>query len=132
MASLNKKAKRAADGCRISACTDITGFGLLGHCAEMVSASEVTFELKVRDIAYFEDAIDYAKMGLVPAGTYKNRGYSGRRWMPVPWRSTIWTCCTILRRQEPSVQCGQRRSGNTSSESGKSGNGHGSFCNRDS
>ncbi len=79
MASLNKKAKRAADGCRISACTDITGFGLLGHCAEMASASEVTFELKVRDIAYFEDAIDYAKMGLVPAGTYKNRGYSGQK-----------------------------------------------------
>ena len=79
MASLKKKAKRAADGCRISACTDITGFGLLGHCAEMASASEVTFELKVRDIAYFEDAIDYAKMGLVPAGTYKNRGYSGQK-----------------------------------------------------
>ena len=39
----------------------------------------MTFELKVRDIAYFEDAIDYAKMGLVPAGTYKNRGYSGQK-----------------------------------------------------
>lgn len=76
MASLNQKAKRAAEGCRISACTDITGFGLLGHCVEMASASEVTFVLNVRDIAYIEDAIDYAKMGLVPAGTYKNRGYS--------------------------------------------------------
>lgn len=76
MASLNQKAKRAAEGCRISACTDITGFGLLGHCVEMASASQVTFDLKVRDIACFEDALDYAKMGLVPAGTYKNRGYS--------------------------------------------------------
>ena len=76
MASLNQKAKRAAEGCRISACTDITGFGLLGHCVEMASASQMTFDLKVRDIACFEDALDYAKMGLVPAGTYKNRGYS--------------------------------------------------------
>ena len=76
MASLNQKAKRAADRCRISACTDITGFGLLGHCVEMASASGVTFELKVNDIAYFQDAVEYAKMGLVPAGTYKNRGYS--------------------------------------------------------
>ena len=42
----------------------------------MASASEVTFELKVKDIAYLADAIDYAKMGLVPAGAYKNRRYS--------------------------------------------------------
>lgn len=76
MASLNKKAKKVAERYHVSACTDITGFGLLGHCVEMAEASEVTFELRVRDIAYMEDAIDYAKMGLVPAGAYKNRGYS--------------------------------------------------------
>ena len=76
MASLNKKAKHVAERYRISACTDITGFGLLGHCVEMAEASEVTFELHVHDIAYMEDAIDLAKMGLVPAGAYKNRGYS--------------------------------------------------------
>lgn len=76
MASLNKKAKQVVDRYRVSACTDITGFGLLGHCVEMASASEVTFDLRVRDIAYFEDAIDYAKMGLIPAGAYKNKGYS--------------------------------------------------------
>ncbi len=60
----------------VSACTDITGFGLLGHCVEMAGASEVTFEINVKDVAYFEDAIAYAKMGLIPAGAYKNRGYS--------------------------------------------------------
>lgn len=76
MASLNKKGKQVIEKYDVSACTDITGFGLLGHCVEMASASEVTFELNVRDITYFEDAIDYAKMGLVPAGAYKNRGYS--------------------------------------------------------
>lgn len=76
MASLNKKGKQVVEKYDVSACTDITGFGLLGHCVEMASASEVTFELKVRDIAYFADAVDYAKMGLIPAGAYKNRGYS--------------------------------------------------------
>ena len=76
MASLNKKAKQVAERYDISACTDITGFGLLGHCVEMASASDVTFELNVRDIAYFDDAPGYAKMGLIPAGAYKNRGYS--------------------------------------------------------
>ena len=54
----------------------MTGFGLLGHCVEMASASEVTFELHVEDIAYLEEAISYAQMGLIPAGAYKNRGYS--------------------------------------------------------
>ena len=76
MASLNKKGKQLVEKYDVSACTDITGFGLLGHCVEMASASEVTFEIRVKDIAYFEDAVDYAKMGLVPAGAYKNRGYS--------------------------------------------------------
>ena len=76
MASLNKKAKQVVEKYDVSACTDITGFGLLGHCVEMASASDVTFEIQVRDVAYFADAIDYAKMGLVPAGTYKNKWYS--------------------------------------------------------
>lgn len=79
MASLNKLGKQVVEKYDVSACTDITGFGLLGHCVEMASASDVTFELKVKDIAYFEDAVDYAKMGLVPAGAYKNRGYSVRQ-----------------------------------------------------
>ena len=76
MASLNKKAKEVVDDYPVNACTDITGFGHLGHCVEMAEASEVTFELNVHDIAYFDEAEAYAKMGLVPAGAYKNRGYS--------------------------------------------------------
>ena len=76
MTSLNKKAKEVLDGFPIHACTDVTGFGLLGHCIEMAEASQVTFSLNVRDVAYFDDAISYAKMGLVPAGAYRNRGYA--------------------------------------------------------
>ncbi|PWJ49392.1 selenophosphate synthase [Faecalicatena contorta] len=76
MASLNKKAKEAAEAYPVNACTDITGFGLLGHCMEMASASHVTMEIDVRDVAYMQGAADYAKMGLVPAGTYKNKEHS--------------------------------------------------------
>lgn len=76
MASLNKKAKQVAEKFHVSACTDITGFGLLGHCVEMAEASGVTFEIATDSVEYMADAMEYAKMGLVPAGTYKNRGYS--------------------------------------------------------
>lgn len=76
MSSLNKKAKEAAENYPVSACTDITGFGLLGHCAEMASASEVTLELNVRDVALIGEAKEFAKMGLIPAGAYKNREHS--------------------------------------------------------
>lgn len=79
MASLNKKAKEAAEGFAVHACTDVTGFGLLGHCVEMAEASDVSFHLRVKDIAFMDGAAEYAKMGLVPAGAYRNREYAGER-----------------------------------------------------
>lgn len=75
MTSLNKKAREIFDHFPVHACTDITGFGLLGHCVEMAEASDVTFELNVKNIAYMEGAAEYAKMGLIPAGAYRNREY---------------------------------------------------------
>lgn len=77
MSSLNKKAKQVIEKYPISACTDVTGFGLLGHCAEMASASKVSFDIQVDDVAYIDGAVELAQMGLVPAGSYKNREYSG-------------------------------------------------------
>ena len=75
MTSLNKKAKEVIENYNISACTDITGFGLAGHAMEMASSSDVTFELDVKNVPYIEGALDMAKMGLVPAGTYNNKNY---------------------------------------------------------
>ena len=75
MASLNRKAGEAAAAHTIHACTDVTGFGLLGHCAEMAKAGDVTLDISVRDIAYMKDAMDHARMGLVPAGAYRNREF---------------------------------------------------------
>lgn len=75
MASLNKKAKEVVENYSISACTDITGFGLAGHAMEMAASSKVTFEIDVTKVPYLDGAIETAKMGLVPAGTYANKDY---------------------------------------------------------
>ena len=75
MTSLNKKAKEVIENYDISACTDITGFGLIGHAMEMASSSQVTFEIDVHKVPYIDGALYMAKMGLVPAGTYNNKNY---------------------------------------------------------
>ena len=76
MASLNRKAKEVVENYTVHACTDVTGFGLLGHCTEMAQASDVTLEIYPEQIAYLEEAADYARMGLVPVGAYKNREFA--------------------------------------------------------
>ena len=79
MASLNSKAKSVIEKYPVSACTDVTGFGLLGHAMEMASASGVTFELEYRRITLLPEAEEYAQMGLVPAGAYRNRRFTEGR-----------------------------------------------------
>ena len=75
MTSLNKKAKEVIENYPISACTDITGFGLAGHAMEMAASSKVTFEIDVNKVPYIDGALEMAKMGIVPAGTYNNKDY---------------------------------------------------------
>ncbi|MBP1924965.1 selenide,water dikinase [Sedimentibacter acidaminivorans] len=75
MITLNKKSKQVFEKYPISSCTDITGFGLIGHSIEMAESSDVTFELKINNIPLIKDVIEYAEMGLVPAGSYNNRKY---------------------------------------------------------
>jgi len=75
MISLNKKAKEVFQNYPISSCTDITGFGLVGHSIEMAESSNVTFEINVNNIPLIRDVVEYAEMGLVPGGSYKNRKY---------------------------------------------------------
>lgn len=75
MSELNKYAAEIVLKHTITACTDITGFGLMGHGYEMASASDVTFKIYSESIPYIAEAKEYASMGLVPAGSYKNRKY---------------------------------------------------------
>ena len=73
MSTLNRVAAEVAHDFTIDACTDVTGFSLMGHSVEMASASNVTIHIKIYDIPLFDDVIDAARMGLVPAASYGNR-----------------------------------------------------------
>lgn len=59
----------------IHACTDVTGFGFLGHSYEMSNGSGCSLYIESSKIPALPGALDYASMGLVPANTYKNKGY---------------------------------------------------------
>ena len=63
----------------VHACTDVTGFGLIGHALEMASASQVTLKINPGAIPVLPGAAEYAQMGLVPAGAYRNRDYAGNQ-----------------------------------------------------
>ena len=73
MSTLNRVAAEVAHNFTIHACTDVTGFSLMGHSVEMASASKVTIHIKTYDIPLFDDVIEAAQMGLVPAASYGNR-----------------------------------------------------------
>ncbi len=75
MAELNKNAKRVIENYPITSCTDVTGFGLAGHAAEMAESSQVTFVIDIKQVPVISDVFEYAQMGLVPAGSYRNRNY---------------------------------------------------------
>lgn len=75
MTTLNKRASELMLEVGVNACTDITGFGLLGHACGMVEKGEVGMELHVTSIPLFPEALRFAQMGLVPGGTHRNREF---------------------------------------------------------
>ncbi|SEA55452.1 selenophosphate synthase [Desulfuromusa kysingii] len=75
MVSLNKEAAEVMLKVGVSACTDITGFGLIGHASEMAEASGVRLKIFVNDLPAYPQALDMAEMGLVPAGSHRNRDF---------------------------------------------------------
>ena len=77
MATLNKTARDVMVNYPVHSCTDITGFSLLGHGYEMAQGSNCTLHITVDTVPYHADALEFASMGLVPAGAYRNRQYAG-------------------------------------------------------
>jgi selenide,water dikinase len=75
MASLNRTAAEVMAAFDVHACTDVTGFGLLGHLAEMVSGAGAGARVLARSLPVIPEALEYASMGLIPAGAYKNREF---------------------------------------------------------
>jgi selenide,water dikinase len=66
---------RTADGLAVHGCTDVTGFGLLGHAREMALASGVTIEIEAEALPLLDGALEYAERGAIPGGAKNNREF---------------------------------------------------------
>ena len=78
MAALNRKAAEVMKEFRVHACTDVTGFGLLGHLSEMLGEGG-GIKISVDAVPILPGAEEYASMGLVPGGAHRNREYYAPR-----------------------------------------------------
>ena len=73
MATLNAAAAEAMNAVGIHACTDVTGFGMVGHSRNIAAGSGVTLRLSLRDLPIYEGALDLARDGVVSGGSKRNR-----------------------------------------------------------
>ena len=76
MTTLNKAARDVMVRYRVHACTDVTGFGLLGHALEMAQGSGAELHLNTAGIRLIPEALELAEMGILPAGMYRNRQFA--------------------------------------------------------
>ena len=76
MITLNKGARDVMVRYRVHACTDVTGFGLMGHSVEMAQGSDVEIHYDVDAIDLIPEALELAAMGLLPEGMYRNRSFA--------------------------------------------------------
>jgi selenide,water dikinase len=77
MLTLNRLASEALERFKVHACTDVSGFGLLGHAREMAAASEVTLEIDAGSVRMLPGALEYAEAGALPGGLRNNREFVG-------------------------------------------------------
>lgn len=75
MNTLSRIPAELMENFQVHACTDITGFGLLGHACEMVEGTSVGMTVHATSVPVFEEAPAYIKMGLIPGGAYRNEKY---------------------------------------------------------
>ena len=78
MSALNRTASEVMQEIGANACTDITGFGLLGHACEMIQNSEVGLKIRASSVPIFAEAVEFARMGMIPGGTYRNKEFRSR------------------------------------------------------
>jgi len=81
MLTLNRTASEVMMAVGVSACTDITGFGLAGHASEMADASGVGMKLNLAALPLYPHAREMAEMGLVPVGAHRNRDFYSPRFI---------------------------------------------------
>ena len=75
MTLLNKGAAEAMNSIGVHACTDITGYGLLGHLLEMCKGSNVSVTLEFNEIPLIQGVYELAQKGFIPGGTKRNLDY---------------------------------------------------------
>jgi len=75
MVALNREASELMLRAGVSAATDITGFGLLGHAAEMVECTDTGLVINAAAVPVFEGARELADMGMIPGGLHRNREF---------------------------------------------------------
>jgi len=78
MATLNKTAAEVMLQVGVNACTDITGFGLLGHACEMIQDSQIGLRIHSASVPIFPETIEFARMGMIPGGTYRNKEFRSK------------------------------------------------------
>lgn len=76
MTTLNKSARDVMVKYRVHACTDVTGFGLMGHGLEMAQGSDTQIIIDTKSIDLIEESLEFARMGVLPAGMYRNRNFA--------------------------------------------------------
>lgn len=76
MTTLNKSARDVLVNFDVHACTDVTGFSFLGHLFEMCSGSDVSASILVSEIDFIPEAVDFARIGILPEGVYRNRSFA--------------------------------------------------------
>jgi cysteine desulfurase len=75
MSALNKDAAESLDGLEVHACTDITGFGLLGHLHEMTAGSKVNAQIQLEHVPILSEARQFVGMDIIPGGTLNNLNF---------------------------------------------------------
>lgn len=94
MTTLNKGARDCAVNYRVHACTDVTGFSLMGHMLEMMQGSEMSARVETGAVDFLPRVLEFANMGLLPAGVYRNRAYAGpfvdEGELPLPVRDALF------------------------------------------
>ena len=75
MTDLNNKGSNAMNQIKVNACTDITGYGLLGHLKEMCESSKVQANINFEKIPLIDNVISFAKNDIIPGGTKRNFEY---------------------------------------------------------
>jgi selenide,water dikinase len=91
MLRLNRDARDAVAHLEVHACTDVTGFGLLGHAREMVTGTSVTFEIDASQVPFLPGAVEYSRQGAIPGGLNNNREF-------------VAPCVEVSRPLDPAVE----------------------------